>query len=406
MKQLFLFLLLFVYQSTSAQLLIRINNEEASWWQYGNGDEFNGNELNRDFWDTGYPWARHLYCSRDLNYYSDGLNFKEQNGIMQIIAKYEHVTEKAIPYEAENYVLKCNEKPDAKNLMSFDYTSGILFSKKQYSYGLYQARFKNDGGNGLWPAFWLYGSVEGEEIDIFEISGKQPEYFHVDVHCKDGCDNYPVWGGIFKKGWGANLKTNRNWLQGFNTISAEWQPDYIKWYLNGQPAALWKGRFNHPMWIIANMAVTSDNGNYTGAPDPKQFPKSMSIDYIRRWEKITGTSYVMKAGNLETTKAKGSENESKIITKKRPVNKRKLLRQQTAEWIITLNSDNQLVFNREAYDQQSITVDISNSDKKSLFHKETDAQTINFAGPTLKAGQYTIEVKRNEQISRRSIEVL
>ncbi len=406
MKHLLIPIFLFISNAVDAQLLLRINDEETSWWQYSNGDEFNGNEINRDFWNTGYPWARHLYCSRDLNYYTDGGNFREQNGIMQVTAKYEHVTEKAIPYEADNYVLKCNEKPDAKNLMSFDYTSGILFSKEQYSYGIYQARFKTEGGNGLWPAFWLFGSIDAEEIDIFEISGKQPEYFHVDVHCKNGCDNYPVWGGLFKKGWGANLKTNRNWLQGYNTISAEWQPDFIKWYLNGQPAALWKGRFNHPMWIIANMAVTTDNGNYTGAPDPKQFPKSMSIDYIRRWEKIADKTFRLKATNDDLVKTKESETESKIITKKRPVNKRKMLRQLTAEWTIHLHSDNQLVFNREAFDQQGIEVNISDSANKSLFRKETDAQSTNFAGPSLVKGKYTIEVKRNGQTARQSIEVL
>lgn len=407
-KTLLLLLLLLILFSTftaQAQILLRMNDNESSWWQYSNGDEFNDAELNTNFWDTGYPWARHLYCSRDLNYYSDGKNLKEQNGLLQIIAKYEHITEKAIPYEDDNYVLKCNEKPDAKNLMSFDYTSGILFSKQQYSYGIYQARFKTDGGNGLWPAFWLYGSVEGEEIDIFEISGKLPNYFHVDVHCKNGCDNYPVWGGLFKKGWGANLKTNQNWNQEYNTISVEWQPEYVKWYLNGQPAAMWKGKFNHPMWIIANMAVTTDNGNYTGAPDPKQFPKSMRLDYIRRWEKIQNNSSKLSNGTDHITHQKEGEKESKIITKKRPVNKRKLLKKQTTEWIIQLNSDNQLVFNREAFDQTGLSVNITNASNKNIFHKDTDVQTTNFAGPSMAQGKYILEVKRKSQISRISIEV-
>jgi hypothetical protein len=160
------------------------------------------------------------------------------------------------------------------------------------------------------------------------------------------------------------------------------------------------------MWIIANMAVTTDNGNYTGAPDPKQFPKSMSIDYIRRWEKIADKTFRLKATNDDLVKTKESETESKIITKKRPVNKRKMLRQLTAEWTIHLHSDNQLVFNREAFDQQGIEVNISDSANKSLFRKETDAQSTNFAGPSLVKGKYTIEVKRNGQTARQSIEVL
>jgi hypothetical protein len=54
------------------QVLIEFKGDEKTMYTYIGGDEFTGEGLNKEKWMTAYPWARHLYCSMDVNYYSDG----------------------------------------------------------------------------------------------------------------------------------------------------------------------------------------------------------------------------------------------------------------------------------------------------------------------------------------------
>lgn len=61
-------------------------------------------------------------------------------------------------------------KAIAQNGKSF--SSGVLYSNKTYTYGQYSIDAKIPCGNGFYPAFWLFG--DGQEIDIFEIGGLNP----------------------------------------------------------------------------------------------------------------------------------------------------------------------------------------------------------------------------------------
>ncbi len=392
MKYLYLLLSL-VANSSLAQVLIQFKESTAKVYQYNDGDEFNAPELNKDKWSTSYPWGRYLYCSNDKNYYSDQDNFVLKNGKLQIIAKNENVVRKAVPYENDDFVLKCSEKVLGENMFPFEYTSGMLHSNKKYLFGYYEICFKADIGTGLWPAFWLFGGEGNEEIDIFEIAAKDPNYFHVDVHCPSGCDNYPTFMGILKTGWGANLKTTSNWNNAFNIIGLEWTSNSLTWFLNGKPAAYWKGTFSNPMNIIANLAVTSNN-EFAGDPNPKQFPKKLEIDYIRYWKEDISKQFSLQNSNADFS-AVNIPADSKIITKKRPVNKRKFLKEENIFVTININSDHSIAFQRLGANKSPIDFTITSGDSSFKFYfQEMNAESY-FTTQPLNAGKYKLEVKLN-----------
>jgi len=398
-------LLLFILISNScfAQVLIQFKESTAKVYQYNDGDEFNAPELNKDKWSTSYPWGRYLYCSNDKNYYSDQENFVLKNGRLQIIAKNENVTRKAIPYESDDFVLKCDDKILGKNIFPFQYTAGMLHSNKKYFYGYYEICFKAEIGSGLWPAFWLFGGEGNEEIDIFEIAAKDPNYFHVYVHCPSGCDNYPTFMGLLKTGWGANLKTTSNWNNAYNIIGLEWTSNSLTWFLNGQPAAYWKGTFKNPMNIIANLAVTSNN-KFTGDPNPKQFPKKLEIDYIRYWNEESPKRVNLTNTNIDFSKTTAPI-KSEITTKKRPVNKRKLLKEENNFITININNNHSVEFYRLGADNSLLDFTITSIDTNAKFYFHGMNSEKYFETEPLTAGIYKLEVKLNGVTQSLSFEV-
>jgi beta-glucanase (GH16 family) len=73
---------------------------------------------------------------------------------------------------------------------------------------------------------------------------------------------------------------------GFHTFAVEWEPDQVRWYVDGeqymtQTASDVPGEwvYNHPFFLILNVAV---GGHWPGDPDQTTtFPQTMHVDYVR-----------------------------------------------------------------------------------------------------------------------------
>ncbi|MFN8153283.1 MAG: glycoside hydrolase family 16 protein [Bacteroidia bacterium] len=317
--------LIFPLKQVSGQILIEFSEGRSLLYTIHGGDEFTETVIDREKWLTSYPWARHLYCSMDVNVYSDGEDLIQNNGMLKITARKSAVTTRAIPYEKDDYPLTCDYKPTVKNLMNFEYQSGLIYSKQQFTYGYYEIRFRADAGDGLWPAFWLFGK-DNKEIDVFEIGGFKTKAYHVDIHCKNGCDNYKRFLGIFKSNWGGYIETNSDWSASFHTMGVNWTSEGITWILDGTPIAWWKGSFNDPMSVIANLAVTNKEGSFGGKVNDKTpFPATMEVDYIRVWQPdehaVLRPATSEKRENSTTSHVTGCELKKKI----RPGYKKKVL---------------------------------------------------------------------------------
>ncbi len=403
------FLFMTSITTLNGQVLIEFKGDEKTIYSYKGGDEFTGEGLNKEKWMTAYPWARHLYCSMDVNYYSDGDDLIEQDGILSISARKSKITARAIPYESDSFLLQCPDKPTVSNLMTFDYQSGLIYSKEKYTYGLFEIRFRTDATSGLWPAFWLFGA-DNQEIDIFEMGGSRAGAFHVDVHCKKGCKNYPVFLGLLRKNWGSHLYTTADWKNNFHTISIDWREEGITWYLDGLPVAWWKGTFSDPLALIANLAVTNKEGTIGGAiTESTKFPAKFEIDYIRIWQKSNSKNHHFTQKATSTPlKVSSSENTANSVAsltkKKRPEYKRKIIKTPIQRIGIFLSSVDKLLVSMEGNMSGSAILELQKMGSPAA-KQQHEIKNGTSLLPLSGKGTYAIKVKCASEMSEVFIEV-
>ncbi len=390
-----LLILLLTRFNAVSQILWQITENKVTQWDYLDGDEFNGTVVDTSMWRDSYPWGRSLFCSLDKHYYTEFKNCKIENGILSLTAKQEKIKARAIPYENDDYRLVCDGKDVGVNFQTFDYTCGMIFSNRKYHYGVYEIRFRSQEGKGIWPAFWLYAGHENDEIDIFEMNGSRNTELHVDVHCKNGCKNYKTTLGLARKNWGDYLKTSTNWKDGYNVISIEWQPEYIKWFLNGNAVAYWKGKFDYPMWLIADIAIARDGGPFGPGPDAStKFPASFDIDYIRVWTSQTSTSAKsQQEANLELPKTNSPTNKAVLIKGTQPESKKKVIRQNQTFVLFAKAPDNNYFIEISGSVPTKLSIEVIDSSGNAGY-KSTDVKKSIHEFKTI--GKGTIKIKLEE----------
>ena len=169
------------------------------------------------------------------------------------------------------------------------YTSARLKTQGKFeqAYGRFEARIRVPFGQGIWPAFWMLGNnIQSAgwpacgEIDIMEHIGREPYNVYGTIHG-------PGYSGAAGIGAPYTL-TSARFTDGFHVFAVEWEPNQIRWYVDGQlyqtrtPADLPTGSawvFDHPHFIILNLAV---GGYWPGDPDSTTvFPQKLYVDYVR-----------------------------------------------------------------------------------------------------------------------------
>ena len=173
-----------------------------------------------------------------------------------------------------------------------EYTSARLLTKDRFevAYGRVEARIKVPEGAGLWPAFWMLGTDIDEvdwpqtgEIDIMEYVGREPNEIFGTLHG-------PGYSG--GESYGQSIDLGTAVADEFHTYAIEWQPNQITWFLDGEAYftatpndARIAGKewvFNHPFFILLNVAVGGNFGGPVG--EDTAFPQSMLVDYVRLYQ--------------------------------------------------------------------------------------------------------------------------
>jgi beta-glucanase (GH16 family) len=400
-----LFFLFISFCSLQAQVMWQINKDSVYTWYYQDGDEFNGTQLDRSKWDNSVPWSRAV-MSQDM-YFSDGQDLQESNGVLKFsLSKHDHYKVKLGRWDIDSSYMKKNKIQLNSDTFDFKYTAGLIWSKEKYKYGYFEMRFKcPKNGKGMWPAFWMYGGNKNDEIDFFELKCEKNNYVHVDMHCPDGCDNYP--GGIFgtKKNWGGWIKVDRSLDEGFNTIAGEWDNGYIKWYLNGQGIAYFKSNLETAMHLIANMSIAKDGGPFSPGPDAStKFPGVMEVDYIRVWTKEKPRALKMPFGVAEAKKLSDSGvelpgNKAQMKKRKRLLYGKKTNYKNDGVFISLLRDNNKnYVFNLQGLDEDKVSIDIKDASGKSWFAKDnvnTEFLPVSLEG--WQPGKYTVTIICNDK---------
>ena len=258
-----------------------VDNDPSTWTMVWS-DEFDGKPgtaPNANVWgqEVGDGTANGIagWGNSELEYYTGGTNNVSTDGAGNL-----NITTKKADGSLMCYYGPC------------EYTSARLLTKNRFevAYGRVEARIKVPQGSGLWPAFWMLGTdidqvnwPQTGEIDIMENVGRLPNQVFGTLH-GPGYSGGQSYGGSYTLG-----KPVGN---DYHIFAVAWQPDKIVWYIDGIPYfsatpndAFLQGKqwvFNHPFFILMNVAVGGNFGGTVGAETT--FPQSMSVDYVRLYQ--------------------------------------------------------------------------------------------------------------------------
>lgn len=283
MKKLIPFLFIPAGLSLHAQVLWQINKDTVITWHYREGDEFNGKAVNTNYWEFSYGWARSIYGNKEQEYYTEGRNHELAKGELTLTAKKEQVYARVVDWKGDNDSIYNGSIFAGLNKRIFNYTAGMIESRREMLYGYFEIKFELSPAKGYWPAFWLWGGNPNEEIDFFELKTEKKNKIHVGRHSQNRNENYLPYFLFKKKVWGDWITFKGDLTKTYNVIAGEWTKDYIKYYLNGECIAYTKVPLNMPKKLVANIAVPG-NGPFKPGPSAEDtMPGEFKIDYIRVW---------------------------------------------------------------------------------------------------------------------------
>jgi len=258
-------------------LIAQKHAQSPDGWQLVWQDEFNGNSLDTSKWTV---LIRETSKHNELQYYLPDEVYVE-NGILRIRSR-------------------------VRRYGSKEYTSGRLDTDGKFApvYGRFEIRAKLPGGQGLWPAHWLYPQERNwlmektmedavaagkerlipeerpwyTEIDIMEFLGHEPAVLYGTIH-------YCAYDGARRSSSGT-WRGTVDYTADFHVYALEWEPDSIRWFIDGNRIhATANGIPHKPHYLILNTAI---GGGWPGNPDSTTvFPQYHDIDYVRVYAKET-----------------------------------------------------------------------------------------------------------------------
>lgn len=260
-------------------LLVCCNPSSAQDLELVWADEFDGNTLDLSSWayQTGTGTAYGLpagWGNNELQYYTNlSANVSVSGGTLKITAR-------------------------EQNFGGQPYTSARIrtLGMRDFLYGRFEGRMKIPSTSGVWPAFWMlptnspYGGwASSGEIDIMESVNTATTIFGTIHHGSPFPNNQAN---------GTTVNNGTDFSQGFHEYAIEWDPDEIRWYLDGQQyhsvtsdqwfSSLAAGNAQAPFdvrfHLLLNVAV---GGNFPGNPNGSaSYPQTLEVDYVRVYERV------------------------------------------------------------------------------------------------------------------------
>lgn len=212
------------------------------------------------------------------------------------------------PFSVKDGVLSITATPmEIPAFPNLHYASGILTTVNSFyiDYGYFEIRAKCPGAPGNWTAFFMYPADDFYnrtqagftkwEMDFMEILGADIDRMHVTTHQKDPADGREM-------GTESVVPTGRN-DDDFHVFGFDKQPGKVIVYRDG------KEIFTKPttskMTSAGYLCLVLDvgkNGGWAGTPDPKAYPQSLQVDYVRAYK----TKYTTTVGGPWALETMGS----------------------------------------------------------------------------------------------------
>ena len=310
-------------------------------------DEFNGNSLDDTKWDyyTG-GWKDENQQVQNC-YRRESENVNVSGGSLNLIGLYK-------PGET------CTG-----NTKTGDFTSGFVQTKGKanFKYGYIEARIKMPKNKSTWPGFWMspsdkkYGDWPNSgEIDIVEAKGSNPKFAASDAHWRKQSTTPGVPGphGSRQRVIPQNKFDSKDTSE-WHTYGVKWTEGKLEYYIDGEfhgeidgfknnnSTGNPNGPFDQDFFLRLNLAI---GGNYIDAPwndahnsvgAADDFPATMSVDYVRVYERRTAKEVNVPDNNL-----------------------RKLLNEKLGEKLGTTRTANQKITDVELEKLTDLNLDNSN----------------------------------------------
>ena len=226
-----------------------IDISEIELWEISFEDNFSGDTLDLEKWNTSFPWTQVI--NEELAGYSPtSVTLKDSN--LTITAR-----EEMIFYGGRTQ----------------PYTSGVITTYREFeqTYGYFELRCRISKAKGLWPAFWLFSTDHSAEIDVMDILGQKPDRVYFTLISKNAAGR-PTKQNASHEGVDFSLA--------FHSVGVKWNPEAIVFYVDGYETASFTNNIPHkPMYLVTNLAV---GGRWPGPPDGWTiFPIDFEVDFIR-----------------------------------------------------------------------------------------------------------------------------
>ena len=220
-------------------------------------DEFNGNRLDDTKWFPNNPG----WLGRQPGYFNPK-NVRIDGGMLHLDAKKETLENLPKGYHT--------------------FTTAFVKSRKLVRYGYFEIRAQAMDSQAS-SAFWFYNITPEiwSEIDVFEIGARtQPHNYYMNTHLFHTLVETFHWHK--SQIW----KAPYNLAKEFHIYGFEWDPDTLRYYVDGtmvreeknshwhQPLALCFDSETFPTWF--------------GLPKDDALPATFSIDYCRVWKRKDG----------------------------------------------------------------------------------------------------------------------
>jgi len=159
------------------------------------------------------------------------------------------------------------------------FTTASVLSRATVRYGYFEIKARAMRSHAS-SAFWFYrGDAEAwTEIDVFEISAGAPGR-EQKVYCNAHVFRTPTVKDHLQ--FGAVHDAATGLADDFHVFAVDWDPDRIRWYVDGVKAHEIPNRhWHYPL----NMAFDSEAfPDWFGRPDPAELPATFRIESVRSW---------------------------------------------------------------------------------------------------------------------------
>ena len=262
---------------------------DESPWELVFEDNFDGNALDLSKWEPYIGVPRDLYFKGQKAWHK-AENVIVADGLLTLVSKREQMDSMPVVKKWSPYTV---ERED------FEYTSGEIWTKTQFTYGKLEARLKIPKGWGFFPAFWMYGyrNSRNNEIDVFEFANEKRRSNLGRIHHSTVHYNGKHRSTQYK---GADFSAD------FHVFTMVWDENKIEFYVDGilkrrdykykkggkgVDCQLHTGKkykenkvfTTDPMNIILNTAIQVGKN----APnETTPFPAYMEVDYVRYYQRL------------------------------------------------------------------------------------------------------------------------